>query len=387
MSETTPSTLKEAERPIREAIEAWSPERGPLRWSDTILTELARGVFAYQYAHNAPYRAFCDAQGVTPDTLSHWREIPAVATDVFKSVRLSVASATETTRTFRTSGTTTSARGEHHFIHTDTYSASLLAGFERFMLAGLEAPMPICALMPSAHGLPDSSLSFMMERVIDAFGDNASLFAVAPQADASADLGLKLDAIRAFLDRATASDQPVVVCGTAFAFVHLFDATKGEAWALPPDSRVMETGGFKGKSREVSRETLYAIIEERLGVGPEYIISEYSMTELSSQAYANTLPQRRDASSLGLMTAPWARIEVVDPVSFEILSEPGSVGLVRWFDLANTQSVTTIQTADRGRIDAGGGLVLLGRQPDSDLRGCSLTVEELAILTDSGATT
>ena len=143
----------------------------------------------------------------------------------------------------------------------------------------------------------------------------------------------------------------------------------------------METGGFKGKSREVSRDELYEMFANRLGLPPTSCVSEYSMTELSSQAYTDDLLRRHVENATDrrgiLRTPPWARVDIVDPASLEVISEPNSRGLIRWYDLANVGSVLAVQTTDMGERTADGGFRLYGRAPDSDLRGCSLTIEEI----------
>ena len=139
----------------------------------------------------------------------------------------------------------------------------------------------------------------------------------------------------------------------------------------------METGGLTGRVREVSRGEIYDLFTRHLGLPAEACVAEYGMTELSSQLYDSSLRARLrgEARPRRLMAPPWLKVLVVDPVSLEPLPE-GEVGLVRFFDLANLDSVCAVQTSDRGRISEG-GLELFGRAPEAELRGCSLTAEEL----------
>jgi hypothetical protein len=169
--------------------------------------------------------------------------------------------------------------------------------------------------------------------------------------------------------------RPVAICGTAFGFVHLIDA-----WAdlpplrLPRGSRLLETGGFKGRSREISKAELYAQLARTFSVRDDAIWNEYGMTELSSQAYAR--------GSKGLHhTPPWARVLVCDPATGREV-RVGQHGLVRWIDLANTDSVLALQTLDLAERTPQ-GFRLIGRLPRTEPRGCSLGADDLAARDES----
>ena len=372
---------------IREAILSWDASSGEDRWDVARLDALAIPHFAYQFEHNLPYQRYCQGRGVTPETITTYRDIPPVPTDVFKKVRLTVAPEGATARTFRTSGTTLGERGEHHFADLSTYAASLQAPFWRYLFpdgAHKDADaMEFLVLAPSAKHLPDSSLYYMIDELV---GDRATYF-FAP--DENGNLTFELDKLIAYLEQIQASSTPAVLLGTAFGFMTLFDGAPERSFSLPAGSRLMETGGFKGKSREVSRETLYDLFQERLGVARSHCVSEYSMTELSSQSYTPNLRSHHlgelATEAPVFIAPPWARIEVVDPISLQPLDQPGEVGLVRWFDLANTESVMMVQTSDRGVLDDWGRLTLLGRAPDAELRGCSLAIEEITGAVDGAS--
>ena len=352
------------------AIESWEADHGPLGWSDARFDALAWTVFAHQFVRVEPYRRLCQSRGVTPDTFGGHRQLPAVPTDAFKRLWLSAAPPGQEVRTFRTSGTTHGERGAHPFATLDLYRASLHPPFARFCLPPGRrqgAPLAMICLVAEPSAQPDSSLSFMAGELVERWGERGgSGFFFDPQR------GVAVEAVARALDRACERGRPVFVLGTAFSFVALFDALPdARRWSLPTGSAAMETGGIKGRSRVLSRGELYGLIASRLGLEAEaQIHGEYSMTELSSQAYS-VGPEGR------FFAPPWARILVVDPVTLEPLEEPGSVGLIRWIDLANVDSVAAIQTSDRGRIGEDGSLELLGRAADAELRGCSLTVEEI----------
>jgi len=165
---------------------------------------------------------------------------------------------------------------------------------------------------------------------------------------------------------------PVCVLGTAFNFLKLFD--EGISLQLPSGSRAMETGGFKGRTREVTKPELYEMFEMHLGIPPTHVVNEYGMTELSTQFYDETM--RVGHCSDVKHAPPWARVRVIDPQTDEE-AQPGVPGLFRIYDLANLWSVMCLQTEDLG-VREGDGFVLFGRAPGAMPRGCSLKVEALS---------
>jgi hypothetical protein len=164
--------------------------------------------------------------------------------------------------------------------------------------------------------------------------------------------------------------QPVGLLGTAFSFVHVIDAG-WEPLRLPKGSFLLETGGFKGRSREVAKPELYRSLSRLFGVPQRDIWNEYGMTELSSQAYA------RGAAGEHRLP-PWTKLVAVDPATGKVLP-PGRRGLARWIDLANVDGVLALETQDlaiRTRAD-GRAFKLIGRLPNLPRRGCSVPAEDL----------
>jgi hypothetical protein len=209
------------------------------------------------------------------------------------------------------------------------------------------------ALAASERTAPDSSLSFMLSRFAEAIGEASWHFD-----------GERLDVEGAVA--ACAVNEPLLLAGTSFAFVHLLDALHGERVSLPPGSRVMHTGGFKGRSREVEPAKLRAAIAETFAVDERLVVGEYGMTELSSQLY--------QGEHGGYLAPPWMRVTAVDP---ETLEPHGEAGVARIVDLANVDSAVAVQTADVVRIVDDGSVELLGRAPGAPPRGCSLAIEDL----------
>jgi hypothetical protein len=330
--------------------------------------ELALALFEHQFENCLPYQRFCAARGRTPQTLGSWQEIPAVPAGAFKEVGLRSFPEGRTVHTFRTSGTSTAARGELHLDTLALYEASLLPSFCRFLLPDLSPERPearILVLAPSPAEARDSSLSHMFGVAIREVGSQGSGFFVERGE-------LQIESLLAALDAAGDAHEPLLLCGTAFAFVHLLDA--GVKLALPAKTRVMETGGFKGRSRALPRTELYLAIEDQLGVPVERILNQYGMTELGSQFYDSVLlepelPRRK-------LSPPWARVRIVPPDGGNDADEGCEQGSIVVYDLANTGSVLAIRSADLGQRLAG-GFEVLGREPGAEERGCSIAADEL----------
>jgi hypothetical protein len=193
---------------------------------------------------------------------------------------------------------------------------------------------------------------------------------------------LNFDATLATLWLANGTQRPLVMLGTAFSFVHLVDylASRKLSFTLPPGSRVMETGGYKGRSRSLPKMELHALITERLGIPPSHVVCEYGMSELSSQAYDEGAGVRCQVSGNPPSPAsnapriyhfpPWARVQIISPEAGREVAN-GETGLIRVFDLANVWSVMAVQTEDLG-VRRGDGFELIGRAALAEPRGCSL---------------
>ena len=211
----------------------------------------------------------------------------------------------------------------------------------------------------------------MFQAVCNRFGlpDSAFTGTVTVEGGWELDLDASLNVIRAAVQR----NRPLIVLGTAFSLVHLLDslATQELQFELPPGSRVMETGGYKGRSRTLSKGQLHSLISNRLGVPAAHIVSEYGMSELSSQAYDHRVGTTGQASGTrAFHFPPWVRVQIVSPET-GLSVGAGETGLLRVFDLANVYSVMAIQTEDLATA-CDDGFELQGRAPRSEPRGCSL---------------
>jgi hypothetical protein len=328
---------------------------------------LAFDVFGYQWERNAALRGLLEERGVDPAAIRTLEELPAVSTAAFKALRFTTGTPTIV---FRTSGTTRGAggRGAHHLVDADLYRESLSRSFREYVLHDSgPGELDFLVLAPSATWAPDSSLGFMMDEVVSAYGGPGSRFLLGPG-------GLDRDAAFEALARAEAEGRPALVLATAFALVHLLDAlaAAGLRFRLPAGSRIMDTGGFKGRSRELRRGELLSAYESLLGVPRNRVVNEYGMTELGSQFYDASL---RGGDPDVKMAPHWVQVLVIDPATGRP-APPGEVGLLRFIDLANLDSVAVVETEDLGRL-RGDGFELLGRAALAEPRGCSLATEEL----------
>jgi hypothetical protein len=292
---------------------------------------------------------------------------PALPTDVFRFRRIAAHPKTDDLRVFLSSGTTSSERSVHAYGDLALYDAAARASARHMLFPDVEK-MRLVILAPHEDEAPSSSLEYMLARFADWFGTQCTWV----WRDGALDLELLTEVLR----QAEASKEAVAVLGTSFAFVHVEDGLGDRRFELAPGSRVMQTGGYKGRSREVDPEVLLDAIAARLGVGTPRIINEFGATELSSQMYETTL--RDDiGGALGprrLWVPPWVRATPVDPDTLQPVHGE-TVGILRIDDTANLDSVCCIQTADLARrLDD--GIVVLGRAPGAPPRGCSLAADQ-----------
>ena len=185
--------------------------------------------------------------------------------------------------------------------------------------------------------------------------------------------GWQVDAVIANSMCATAIEQqrPIIILGPAFSFVHWLDELT-ENFHLPEGSRVMETGGYKGRSREIPKTELHGIISKKLGISTDWIVCEYGMCELGSQAYDTVA----GSGFVRCFCFPsWARAQIINADTGDLI-EDGETCLLRIFDLSNVRSVIGVQTQDLA-ILRGDGFELIGRSTRANPRGCSLTLSEV----------
>ena len=346
-------------------------------WLDDVFDRWAQRVFAYQFETNPVYAAYVRKRGVTPSKVAHWSEIPWVPASAFRAVPLVSGDSSRVQRVFRTSGTTGAGRrGEHHVLDLELYKDSLIPNMRRHLYSngpdGEEPTLPLLALTPAPARAPESSLSFMLGAALDGLSGGEGGFFVTEDGVIDT-VGLSDQLVEAIACRT-----PLLLAGTAFAFVHWLEwlQERNGGFDLPPGSLIMETGGFKGRSRVLERTEFYSSLSEAHGVPFEAIVNEYGMTELLSQFYDGpgvatsdmTLEARRH------VPPPWVRTRVLDPNTLSALPI-GEPGLLCHYDLANAGSVMAVLTEDLG-VAVDDGFRVLGRAQGAQPRGCSLAMDD-----------
>jgi hypothetical protein len=264
-----------------------------------------------------------------------------------------------------TSGTTRGeVKGRHYHPSIAVWDASFLPNFARRFMQGTPR-LRMAILFPDEQELPNSSLAHYLAMAVRHFGTADSRYFVGLQ-------GMDTAGLRDFLRSAESSGQACAVLGASYSFVHLMDALTpaGESFRLPQGSRLLDTGGYKGHSRELPLPDFYTALSASFGVPRTRCINMYGMTELSTQLYDDG-----NAIVPSVKSGPhWIRSRLVDPLTGRDVP-PGERGILVHCDLANFNSVTTILTEDVG-VAAEGGFLLLGRAEGTQARGCSLAVQE-----------
>jgi hypothetical protein len=341
---------------------------------------LALSIARFQEARVPAAKKLAAAKNARLSEAADAGAIPAIPCDVFRLSRVAAHPPEEDARVFRTSGTSqgAGARGEHALRTTATYELGALAWGLRMLWPDRERLRAIVLAAPPSEAR-DSSLGFMIELFAEALGGPASFHVVGGELDAGG--------VARACEEARAAGEAAIVLGASFAYVHLLESGEGRDFTLPEGSRAMQTGGFKGRSREVEPGELRGMIARALGVPETHVVGEYGMTELSSQAYEGTLAAAVGALDPALggapsarhgvyIAPPWMRVTAVDPATLAPLPV-GEVGIARIVDLANVDSAVAIQTSDRVRVLDEGRVELLGRAPGAAPRGCSIAIDEV----------
>jgi hypothetical protein len=319
---------------------------------DDLFTNSGKGIippaldlFRFQYANNPLYRQYTDTLGVDPQHVTGLEQIPFLPISFFK---------TQTVRTtdfipeaiFASSGTTGMITSRHEIKELDLYTRSFTTCFERFY--GNITDWCVLGLLPSYLERDNSSLVVMVDALIRQSGHSESGFYLYDH-----------EALFHLLQQLERRGQKTLLIGVTFG---LLDFAEQYSLSLH-HTVVMETGGMKGRRREMTRGELHAFLTHRLGV--KTIHAEYGMTELLSQAYS---------PADGLFSCPpWMKVLVRsedDPLEVRA----GGEGILNIIDLANRWSCGFLATEDVGRVHQDGRFEVSGRVDNSDLRGCSLLV-------------
>ena len=349
------------------AFIAADDERSDIRTqtSEDTFNDVALRLFAYQFENNKPFRRFSIQRGRTPRTARSWRDIPAVPINAFKELTLSCCAPEDAARVFMTSGTTLGGRrGKSYHANLSVYDASMIRGFKEYFMADRDR-IDMGILFPTESIMPNSSLAHYLALALAHFGTPDSGYMMQ-------DDGIAFDHLFAALDRAQESGTPYALLGASYSYVPLLDEMhrRGLAFTLPEGSRLFDTGGFKGQSRELGLDEFYDQLAAGFGVPRDKCTNMYGMTELSTQFY-----DRGNATCPSVKSGPhWIRSRVINPLTGEDVPF-GETGVLVHCDLAHFNIVSTILTEDAG-VETEDGFLLLGRADGAEAKGCSMAVEE-----------
>jgi Acyl-protein synthetase, LuxE len=305
-------------------------------------------LFKKQFAGNPVYRQFVDRLQVNTDQIRRMQDIPFLPIAFFKSHILQTGSFTPEV-CFESSGTTGSINSKHGLRSVRSYLENTSLNFSEFY--GEPSRYCFLALLPSYMEKGNSSLVAMAHHLMQESGHPDNGFYL-----------YELDRLALNLQRLDSQEQPVVLIGVTYALLDLAEQYKMHL----KHTIVMETGGMKGRKKEITREEMHGIL--RIGLGVEHIHSEYGMTELQSQAYSQRDGFFRPSSTMRvLLRAPDDPFEIWDEYAF-----PGRTGVVNIIDLANRDTLAFMATDDLARFNGDGTFEMLGRLDHSDVRGCSL---------------
>lgn len=307
---------------------------------------LALRVFKFQFDNNKVYRSFCDLLYKHPSDVKCISDIPFLPIEFFKSKSI-ISSNDEVQTVFTSSGTTGSVTSKHMVTDVSLYEKSYSKGFEYFY--GNIEDYAVLALLPSYLEREGSSLIYMVEDLIQKSKHN--------------DSGFYLNDLEAIKEKLTALNkigQKVLLIGVSFALLDLIEYHQFDL----KHTIIMETGGMKGRRKELIRAELHQLLKDGFGVSE--IHSEYGMTELLSQGYSK---------GQGVFECPpWMKVltrHTEDPLSIQ---EEGKTGGLNVVDLANINSCSFIATQDLGKQNVNGQFEVIGRFDNSDVRGCNLMI-------------
>jgi hypothetical protein len=336
---------------------------------------LALALFTEQYERLPVYGEYCRRLGRAPGSVRRWQEIPALPIEAFKHHPLATFPAEAAERTFLTSGTLRGPESRGRVLKDQPalqlHEAAVVAGFRRWGLPDRER-IRILVLAPPTERVPHLRMAYECSLFVRLFGAPGSGHFVVES-------GLDCDGVTRALRDAETAGEPALLIGATFSFVRLFDhcQERGLRFHLPEGSRTLDGGGYKGRSRELTKQAFLDTAVDCLGIPPTYAVNLLGITEIASLFYDNVLGDHLAGRAVPRHkpNARWTRTLAVDPDTLEPLP-PGQVGLLRHLDLASARNVLAVQTEDLGH-EVADGFEILGRAQGAELRGCSLAMEEL----------
>lgn len=308
--------------------------------------DMALRVFKHQFENNNVYRSFCDLLYVHPSDIKNVEQIPFLPIQFFKSHEV-ISSLNKIEETFTSSGTTGSVTSRHLITDLSVYEESYINGFKHFY--GSIEEYTVLALLPNYLEREGSSLIYMVDDLIKRSKNSESGFYLN-----------NLDELSEKLIQMDERGEKVLLIGVTFALLDLIEKKQFHL----QNTIVMETGGMKGRRKELTRVELHQILEQ--GFGISQIHSEYGMTELLSQGYSK---------GKGIFECPpWMKVLTRDTEDALTILNNHRTGGLNIIDLANYNSCSFIATQDLGKVYSNGHFEVLGRFDHSDIRGCNLMV-------------
>ena len=310
--------------------------------------ETALEIFNYQHNKNTVYQDYINSLRKKPEEVKTLGRIPFLPVEFFRNHQI-ISGNRPVEMIFESSGTTGVTPGKHFVTDISLYEESFLSAFRLFY--GDPEEFLIAALLPSYTEREGSSLVYMADHLIKKSMNPQSGFYRSNISD-----------LIHTIETAKKSNQKTLLLGVSFAILDLAENQSPDLSGVT----VMETGGMKGRRKEITRQEMHAILKDKFKV--QYIHSEYGMTELLSQAYS-----KGDGI---FYCPPWMKILIRDPQDpLSVIAETGRTGGINIIDLANINSCSFISTSDLGKLHEDGGFEILGRFDNSDIRGCNLLAE------------
>ncbi len=314
--------------------------------TDIEFQSLSLEVFKYQYNNNSIYQRFCNLLGVSKNSVKELSDIPFLPIDFFKKEKITCNQNSHEV-VFTSSGTSGNKTSKHYVTNLKIYEASFSKGFYNFY--GNITNYCVLALLPSYLERNGSSLIYMTEKlIIESNHPNSGFYLD------------NIDELVKTLQKLESQEQPVLLIGVSFALLDLIEKFQLKL----KHTIVMETGGMKGRRKELIRSELHEKLNTKLGT--KVIHSEYGMTELLSQAYSK---------GNGVFNCPpWMKVIGRSTKDATQLIGANKTGGINVIDLANINSCSFIATQDLGKVFVNGSFEILGRFDNSDIRGCNLMV-------------
>ena len=314
--------------------------------SNSEFEDMTFQIFKHQFKNNRVYRSFCDLLYKTPSDINKIEDIPFLPIQFFKSHQV-VSNKDSVEQIFTSSGTTGNTTSKHHVTDLNIYKSSFRKGFNQFY--GNVEDYTILALLPSYLEREGSSLIYMVKHLIKSSNNTKSGFYLN-----------NLSELKNTLIELDSKENKVLLIGVSYALLDLIELHQFNL----KNTIIMETGGMKGRRRELIKQELHSIL--KTGFGVDSIHSEYGMTELLSQAYSK---------GNGIFECPnWMKILTRDTEDALTIQSIGKTGGINVIDLANVNSCSFIATQDLGKVYPNNTFEVIGRFDNSDIRGCNLMV-------------